>query len=264
MRFEHDRWHIVLGYVVFGVILLLLLQVGARYRDARVPARTIPAWSSTRPGLVLRSMTPVLAACAVIALAPLFTARIAAIGGSPQMMQAMSKPMVAADGWALRELPSAWRPSISGGSARAAGIYAGEGGNVEVFVEVFPLPSETGAEMISYHNSIQPDSNDRLYTDRTRTIALGGDGGHVTVRETVVSRSRPRLVWYWYDVAGQPAVGGVRAKLLEALSLLRHGRGAQRIVVLSTEIDSPASAAERLTRFVEAHVGQLGVREAVR
>jgi hypothetical protein len=71
-------------------------------------------------------------------------------------------------------------------------------------------------------------------------------------------------VWYWYDVAGQPAVGGVRAKLLEALSLLRHGRGAQRIVVLSTEIDSPASAAERLTRFVEAHVGQLGVREAVR
>jgi hypothetical protein len=96
---------------------------------------------------------------------------------------------------------------------------------VELFVEVFPLPGADGSEMIAYRNRIQFDANERLYPDRVRSTSLAAHP-QFQVRETTVSGAQERLVWYWYDVDGMMLVSPSRAKLAEALALLRHGRGA--------------------------------------
>ena len=123
---------------------------------------------------------------------------------------------------------------------------------VDVFIEVFPVPSQDGVEMISYRNSIQPDANERLYADKVVDPKIAELPGF-RVRETAVAGREPRLVWYWYDVDGRLTVSPTRAKLDELRSVLSRGRAAQRVVVLSTTADDPDDARARLRDFLAAH-----------
>ena len=260
MTFRHDRWHIVLGYVVFAISLLLLFYVGSRYRDddtveatagppqaalrTSAPERA-PAWQLPLLGLLLLAATPALARMLI------------ASGGSTENIAAMAAPLAPRDEWTTGDPAGiTWRPQISGGIARVEGSYSRGGSPVDVFIEVYPLPSADDAEMISYRNSIQADANERLYPDRAIAAGIDGQPG-LQVRETRAPGSPARLIWYWYDVAGERNVSPTRAKLDEARSLLRHGRAAQRVVVLSTPEDAADVARERLRSFLSAHRDQL-------
>jgi EpsI family protein len=151
-------------------------------------------------------------------------------------------------------------PHFSGGSARLEQTFRRGGPAVELFVEVFPLPSRAGAELISYGNSIHAEANERLFPNRVVRPRSGALGAEFRVRETMVQGSRDRLVWYWYDVGGRLATSGVRAKLLEARTLVTEGRSAQRVVVVSTLVTSSREeAAERLQDFLVTHAPALGL-----
>jgi EpsI family protein len=259
MTFRHDRWHIVLGYVVFGIILLLLFYVGGRYRDTS-PAASPPApagaaaapasgfeWRIAALGLLLMAGAPVLVRTLIDA------------GGSIDRIAAMSVPLTPAQGWAAAEEAAIeWRPHIGGGANRVEGSYRRDSALVDVFIEVYPVPSRDDAEMVSYRNSIQADANERLYTDRAIDPHLPAIAG-LRVRETEIPGSPPRLVWYWYDVAGHSTVSPTRVKLAELRSVLTQGRAAQRVIVLSTPAESHAAARDRLREFLAAHGSQLVV-----
>jgi len=259
MTFRHDRWHIVLGYVVFGISLLLLIYIGGRYRDddsvnvepplrrgSRPASGDTPfAWRIVLPGLLLAAGAPVLARALIDA------------GGSPERIAALSAPIAPRAGWtALNATAISWRPQITGGANRVEGAYSRDGVAVDVFIEVFPVPSQDGIEMISYRNSIQPDANERLYADKVVDPKVAELPGF-RVRETEAPGHEPRLVWYWYDVDGRLAVSPTRAKLGELRSVLSRGRAAQRVVVLSTTADDPDDARARLRGFLAAHGAQL-------
>jgi len=260
MTFQHDRWHIILGYVVFGIILLLLFYVGRRYRD-EPPMQTERARdaSGIRGGAAAGSsaswVIPLLGLLLLVG-APLYARALVRSGGSPAVIAAMSVRPTPAGGWQDAGDSVFWRPHVSGGVSRVEGSYRKGDGVVELYIEVFPLPGDDGSEMIAYRNSIQLDANERLYPDRVRSKSLGA-GPEFSLRETTVSAAQARLVWYWYEVGGRTLVSPSRAKLAEALALLRHGRGAQRLVVISTPVDSEADAARRLDDFLAAHARQL-------
>ena len=261
MTFRHDRWHIVLGYVLFGIILLLLFYMGGRYRDDEPPtalpaavadtgAGTAFAWRIVVPAVLLMTGVPVVARALIDA------------GGSTERIAAMSVPLVPAAGWvSAGEAAIDWRPHIAGGASRVEGSYRRDSAPVDVFIEIYPVPSRDDAEMVSYRNSIQKDANERLYADKVidpRLPALAG----LRVRETEIPGSPARLVWYWYDVAGHSTVSPARVKLAELRSVLTQGRAAQRVIVLSTSaVESPATARDRLREFVAAHGSQLVVHE---
>jgi exosortase A len=263
MTFRHDRWHIVLGYVVFGVALLLLFYAGSRYRDddsAPVSEAAPPVAFGTRAAQRAPAGQLPLLGLLLLAVTPALARVLLASGGSNENIAVMAAPVVPLDEWVARDAAGvAWRPQISGGIARVEGSYGRGEGTVDVFIEVYPVPSADGAEMISYRNSIQADANERLYPDRV--IAAGVDGlTDLQVRETRVPGPPARLVWYWYDVAGEIEISPTRAKLAEALTLLKQGRAAQRVVVLSTVEDTTDAARDRLRGFLAAHQAQLLVR----
>ena len=262
MTFRHDRWHIVLGYVLFGIVLLLLFIVGWRYRDDEAP-RPLPAravtdaapdraltWRIAVLGLLLMAGVPVLGFALIDA------------GGSSDRIAAMSLRLTPAAGWvAAGEAAITWRPHISGGATRVEGSYRRDSAPVDVFIEIYPVPSRDDAEMVSYRNSIQKDANERLYADKVIDPHLPALAG-LRVRETEIPGSPARLVWYWYDVAGHSTVSPARVKLAELRSVLTQGRAAQRVIVLSTSaVESPATARDRLREFVAAHGSQLVVHE---
>jgi exosortase A len=261
MTFRHDRWHIVLGWILYAAILLLTFYIGGRYRDDDAAAsRTQPsaggspgnppetpfAWGIVLPGLLLAASAPVLARA-------LFES-----GGSSGRVAALSKPIVAEPGWTLRDhAPIDWRPRIGGGVSRVEGSYSRDGAIVDVFIEVYPIPAQDEAEMISYRNSIQPDANERLYDDKVVDPGIGALAGF-KVRETEAPGQPPRLVWYWFDVDGRTIVSPARAKLAELRTVLVNGLAAQRVVVLSTALDVQRDDARaRLEDFVAAHADQL-------
>ena len=259
MTFRHDQWHIVLGYVVFGISLLLLFYVGARYRDdvsgtasAPPPPDALRGLDTERPS---RWQVPLLGLLLVAAAVVVRT--VLASGGSTETIAAMSMPLEARDGWiGEAESPVDWRPHIGGGAKRLERSYRRGGEKVDLFVEVYPLPSGDDAEMISYRNSIQDDANERLYVDRVHAPQIDGYP-ELRIRETRAPGPPARLVWYWYDVAGETIVSPTRVKVAEAMSLLRHGRAAQRVIVLSTPEDDEVAARARLREFVDAHRAQL-------
>ena len=262
MTFQHDRWHIVLGYVVFAVALLGLFLVGSRFGDRGRPSdqiqtASVPVHRGRRPpgGLAV-------AAAAVILLVgtPAFAALVIQGGEESQSVSVMAAPVMAVRGWEVRSVAPVWRPHFSGGSTRLEQTFWHDAQSVDLFVEVFPLPSRAGAELIAYGNSIQRDANERLFPDRVIDPGIDSVRPGFQVRETVVQGSPDRLVWYWYDVGGQPATSGVRAKMLEASALLTAGRSAQRVVVLSTLVTSSRQeATERLHAFLVAHAAALGL-----
>jgi exosortase A len=263
MAFRHDRWHIVLGYVVFGIILLLLFYVGGRYRDDD-PA--VPAAQPVRHGSTDRSAEPpfawriVLPGLLLAVGAPVLARGLIDAGGAPERIAALSVPIAPKPGWtSLGDAAIEWRPQITGGVKRVEGAYERNAATVEVFIEVYPVPNQDDAEMVSYRNSIQTDANQRLYADRVVDPHLEAFPGF-RVRQTEVPRPQPRLVWYWYDVDGQTTVSPARAKLGELRLLLSRGRAAQRVVVLSTTAENADAARVRLQDFLAAHGDQL-VRE---
>jgi exosortase A len=248
MTFEHDRWHILFGYVVFGVILLTLFYVGSRYRDES--PRVQEPEAGGRSGAARTPWPLTASACALLIGVPVGAHAFVQSGGSPASIAAMAVVPTASKGWQRLDKESpAWRPHISGGSNRVEARYRKDAAIVDLFVEVFPLPSADGAEMIAYRNSIQSDANERLYPDRVRDPQLAARPGF-RVRETRVSHER--MAWYWYDVAGQNLVSPSRVKLAEALALARHLRSAQRVIVISTT--APPDA---LADFLAAHDAQL-------
>jgi len=260
MTFQHDRWHIVLGYVVFFIILCLLFYSGQRYRDdpAPVSARVTPVAGIGARAADARGASwqiPLLGLL-LLAGAPVYARAFMQSGGSPAAIAAMSIRPTAADGWQDAGDAVFWRPHVSGGVQRVEGSYRKGAETVELFIEVFPLPGADGSEMIAYRNRIQFDANERLYPDRVRSTLLAAHP-QFEVRETTVSGAQERLVWYWYDVDGMMLVSPSRAKLAEALALLRHGRGAQRLIVLSTPVDAGSDPVRRLDDFVRAHGAQL-------
>ena len=262
MTFQHDRWHIVLGYVVFAAALLGLFLVGSRFGDRGPPpdqkeTATVRVHRARRPP----GRFPLAAAAVTLILAtPAFAALVIQGGGENPSVSLMAAPVTAAPGWEARSAAPVWRPHYSGGSARLEQSFWRDAQTVDLFVEAFPLPSQAGAELISYGNSIQRDANERLFPDRVIDPGVDSLRPGFQVRETVVQGSPDRLVWYWYDVGGQPAISGVRAKLLEAHALLTAGRSAQRVVVLSTLVtSSKQEATARLRAFLVAHAAALGL-----
>ena len=163
MTFRHDRWHIVLGYVLFAVVLLLLFIVGWRYRDDEPPA-SFPAHAVT-DAAPDRALTWRIAALGLLLMAgvPVLGRALIDAGGSSDRIAAMSLRLIPAAGWvAAGEAAIAWRPHISGGATRVDGSYRRDSASVDVFIEIYPVPSRDVAEMVSYRNSIQNDANERL------------------------------------------------------------------------------------------------------
>jgi EpsI family protein len=213
------------------------------------------------PPATQASGLPVAAAAALLVAVPVLVGLLVESSEESASVASMAAPIGAVAPWELRTGETAdWRPHFSGGSARLEQTFRRGGSAVDLFVEVFPLPSRAGAELISYGNSIHAESNERLFPDRVVRPRSGALGPEFRVRETMVQGSRDRLVWYWYDVGGHQATSGVRAKLLEARTLVTAGRSAQRVVVVSTLVTSSREeAAERLQDFLATHAPALGL-----
>lgn len=149
-----------------------------------------------------------------------------------------------AEEWSVvgEEPADGWLPDFHGHDRSARWTVAGPGGTVHA-ARLYFQDQRQGEELIQYDNRIAADS----LVAADRIIGPVGPQRRFVHEAVVRDTDTPRVVWYWYRVAGFDTPFEVKAKLLEILAFFRRTPAAE-LVVLHAECapDDCTEAAEAL------------------
>lgn len=260
--------HVIYGWLFFGVVVLLMYWIGARWREpewaeaARPVPATAPAFARVPAGDGFEPLIRTLAvatAAALLAAAPhVANSLVRGAGASqPQLMA----PALLSDRWSVvAGKPIDWKPAYTEPSAEIDSVYSSEGRNVGLYVGYY-REQDRSRKLIASTN-VLVRSDDFAWSalpDGNRVVDVGGRA--LTLRAAVLhSRSTERgdlLVWRVYWVNGKFTSSDLVARAQIALGKLT-GRGDDAaVVVLYT-------AAGDGEKTLEAFTGtNLGVIEAL-
>lgn len=247
--------HIIYGWVFFGIVMLGLFWIGARWQEPEASVseeiRAGVAGSPSRPSLAPRFWAPVVVlAVAGFSLAVPLLDWLESRGQEGPVALAPLVPAVGWEGADLAALPE-WTPRYSGMAAEARSAWDKGDARVGVYLGYY-RDQAPGRELINSENKII-QSKDPMWT-----LASYGDRqlslpeGSTAVRGTEIRGPRGRLlVWHWYRIGGQVTSNDYVAKVLLALAKLRGWGDDSAVVMLYTPVaeDGHAQAERVLTDF---------------
>jgi exosortase A len=264
MRLAVGIDHIIYGWVFFGLVMLLLFSVGSLWRDrdfageAAAAARGPPTPAAPMPvlALLLGAVPAGLALVAGPAVAAGWLERPVDRSGYSVTLPA------ARGGWAgpLPD-PEPWSPGFAGASDTVHGLYRMGGGAVRGYL-VHYRHERQGAELINSQNRLYGGDLWQLMTE-TRGVPEGVE--RAVLQSQVRGPGRYRLVWSWYDIAGESTADPRVGKLLTVWSRLAHRPQGNSLLALVAEFDHRPEEAEALLRqFLADHPGwpAIGTRGA--
>jgi exosortase A len=227
--------HLIYGWVFFGVVMLLMFWIGAKWReDEPKPAVAAPR-AAAGAGAVRGTSTAALGIAATaflaFALAPVVASR--ALEGDVAAPAPRLAPLGEIAGWARAAEPlTSWRPRYLQPPAERFETFTGDGRAVGLYVAYYR--NQSAARKLVSSDNVLVASNDRQWLQpASGQRASGLASGPETVRTAdLTHRGGDRLrVWQWYWVDGQWTDSPVRAKALTAWSQL-SGRGDDSAVVM--------------------------------
>lgn len=256
--------HLIYGWVFFGIIMLGMFMIGARWSDPDPEAQAAPVDAAARGAPPARWAGALLATLLLLAL-PL------QIRSQAQHAAAHSEPVLAAPalpGWTWRAEPlTSWNPHFENPAGALHGRFEPAAGGPAVGVYIgYYRDQRYGRQLVTSVNQLVDDETDKEWS-RTGSgrAALDTPAGPqawrtAELRGQALSQvsgdgtSAPRLrVWQTYWINGRPLVSDWQAKLYGAwLSLA--GRGDDAAVVMVYADKASAGADDELLRdFLHAH-----------
>lgn len=114
--------------------------------------------------------------------------------------------------------------------------YLSDGNSVQLLV-IYYAQEHQGVELVSSQNHLYDEERWRRIAENDRVVSL--DNSDFQVHETVMrSANTVRVVWHWYDIAGQLAINPIKAKFLESWAhLTQQTRGSMLIAVAADSQD---------------------------
>lgn len=250
--------HLIYGWVFFGLVMLLMFWLGAKWREepagaaAAVPASGSPAIGNaparsdapvqddTSGRAAMAKGWPIFAAVlAVTALWPL--ARFAADMGTAHA--AVSLGTLEVPGWTTEAAPEdAWTPHVENPSAVRHVVLRKGDAAVGVYVAYY-RGQDFERKLVS-SNNVLVRSSDRSWTRLAEAPASAAIDG--ATRAIVSARIRGAesvlLAWKWYWIGGALTANDAWAKAAIAWSKLA-GRGDDSALVVVYTRDDDAAAA---------------------
>ena len=248
MRLAVGVDHLIYGWLFFGLVVLLLFWLAARWRELPL-ARAVPsaAGRGASPHAVVR------ASVACLLLAALWPALALAShrddgAAMPATVLALPDPPA----WQrLHDAAPAWQAPYAGTPARFAATYArGDGAPVGLQLHWYARQARD-AELLT-HQSSPYGARWMALAQRVQDITLAG--GALAVRESVLGHGGERLlVWRVYRQSGIITARPVLVKLLLAQAKLldRRQDGADILVFAAYDELAPPPRA-RLHAFLQA------------
>ncbi|WP_332860158.1 exosortase A [Janthinobacterium svalbardensis] len=254
MRLAVGVDHLIYGWLFFGLVVLLLFWLAARWRE--LPRTALPSILSARPDAGMAGTRPVIrASVACLLLAALWPALALASHrddgavppGSPVVLALPDPPA-----WRrLRDAAPAWQAPYAGTPVRFAATYAlGDGAPVGLQLHWYARQARD-AELLT-HQSSPYGARWMALAQRVQDITLAS--GALAVRESVLGHGGERLlVWRIYRQGGIVTARPVLVKLLLAQAKLlgRRQDGADILVFTAYDELAPPPRA-RLQAFLQA------------
>ena len=271
--------HLIYGWIFFGVVILLMFMIGARFVDAppATAAQVAPdaaTLAQGAPGTWVAALT--------VALLLLATQGAFAWVDRPGSRAAPALALPAQLGgsgptaWVAGPAPAtSWTPAYRNAAAVAAATYrAGDGRDSEaptvgVWVGLFRDQGYERKMITSTNQLVEETASDWLALSQPAVQVEPSAGGALALRAYVlrtpadpkVNPMQRLLVWRVYRVAGRFVAGDAPAMLWLALQRLAGGGDDSAVLMIYTPIDEDAQpGAERLQRFVTAHLAELAAR----
>lgn len=241
--------HIVYGWVVFIISLLIIVKLGGLFREADF--RQAPLGGSLR-----LANTGGVAGAVVVVLAALIGVRTgeammtASMTGQPLGDLRMPAP---ASGWSgPNAVQLGFAPAYQTPDQSEAARYTGAGGEVEVHQFKYSVESE----IIRYDNRLFDGDDFRLISSDEREIELG-DAGRLRLQRRVIERDGERLIMLsWFDIGGRLTHSRIEAKLYSALRSVVGGRPSDLMTAV-VKVTDDAHDDALLADFVRAHFESL-------
>lgn len=251
--------HLVYGWVFFGIVIMAMFFVGARWAEPELPVESTHRLAASPVQAEPRFAGWALAAVLTLA-APAFLIQQLA-DAAPTKQPVVTLPATLADGWQASSASGVdWRPIYVDASAEAAREYTGRHGEVGVYVAYYRDQNEA-RKLVSSTNMLVRSDDFRWNALRQAAHTVASPTGDVTLRTTeLLGREVPgrtqrlRLqVWQVYWVGGHLTSSGVMAKLWTAWQRLRGLGDESAAVVLYAQEDSPGAAKPVLETFWRAN-----------
>lgn len=222
--------HLVYGWLFFGVVVLAMFWIGARWREDDLPAPRPADLAGGGKGQA--TFDPRIGAVAALALIAAFAwkpvaATLAADSGVPVQFA----PVDGANGWTALAQPSIeWKPRYQQPSAESAVAYRKGAAEAVIYVAYYRDQSQ-GSELISSLNELAPTSDRRWLQVAWGSKEVEMAGTRVKAATGEIRGADERfVVWHWYWVNGWMTSSSYVAKAALALSQLA-GRGDDSAVI---------------------------------
>jgi exosortase A len=246
--------HLIYGWVFFGMVMLLLFWIGARWREdlgmAAPRVRSVSEEALAVRAPVRQTVLATVCALAVSAVWPGYAAYLygKAAAASPVRLQAPT----GSGAWQPDAAPiSDWRPRYEGSDASLVQTYRRGNDAVSLYL-VYYRHQREGSELITSTN-VMVRQKDPVWSnlgESSRPALVGGNT--LTITQTKLSSRNLRLlVWNWSRVDDTDTANAHLAKLLEAKAKLLGERDDGAAIIISTPYeDRPDAAAETLQKFM--------------
>ena len=270
--------HLIYGWVFFGVVILVMLLIGARWADPPLarPAGQVPnvtRFSSTLFAATSRPM--ILAALAVLCIlaAPHLLVKLLDLQGNHAPVQLVAPEAVAP--WQTAEQPPIdFTPAFQNPSAMASWGYLGpQSAAVGLHVSYYRQQGYD-RKLVSSENVLVTSSGSDWARLSTSSAQMSLPDQTLAVSQALLRKQRadlggspPRLLaWRFYWVNGRLTGSDIQAKIQGALSRLTgHGDDGAIVVVYTPlaldgqEADALNAAKARLQAFAHAQGPSLEV-----
>jgi exosortase A len=258
--------HLIYGWVFFGVVIMIMFAVGARFADAPVDEK--PSDPETRQaGPEARAAS--IGGRYVLALFPIFLPVAASQAMSTAMPAevAQLEPRFPVGPWSAEPLPSGgWMPSFERPKQDWKARFVSRGSHVDVYLGYYRQQTR-GGKVVGSENVLVRPGDDRwsqLNAGRSRVLLAGAErevrvARIVNTNRSSVDLGQRILVWHFYWVDGHLTASEIEVKARMVWSMFR-GRGDDAAVIV---ISTPAGQgdAARLQDFLDA--GANALMEAV-
>ena len=258
--------HLIYGWIFFGIVILALFFIGARWADpddAEASEAAAVRQATQRGDRAVAPWRPLaLAAIALIVLSLPNLGRMqpeTEVVASPVQLQL---PNTLGRWQAQPEHAQAWEPVFANATVKVAKNYRGPDGDVAVHIAYF-RHQRTGAKLVTSANRFVEGPRWLIVGHGLATADIGSRSitwrrATLTTTDGTQGAGRPHLtVWRLYWLGGPVAHGDIESSLIQAWrGILGEADDGAAIHVVSSLPDD-AAAAQQLATFVTENFAML-------
>ncbi len=244
-RFAQHLDHLIYGWVLFGVIILLLFLIGRWFGDREMGREKIASLSTVKPANKM-SYWHTLSAIGVTLL-------ISALPGWMAMNDAktnylpMSTPAAASYWVSSDTVNSVWTPQYKWADRSINALYKKQGKEVFLYIAKYDEEKQ-GKELVNIANRLFDTSRWRLLSESRQTLLLGTRSLEVE-QKNLSGPGGDLVIWSWYRVGEQNLISPWMTKLHQFIDApFSKSQGA--VIAIAT---SGEQADISLTEFIQDH-----------